>query len=279
MIKFHITILLLIVSAGALAQVKPNNFVEELNPTNDNFEVYSQKGGVNRRASLLNLKRYFVQTFTNVAYIPTPSGNSSNRMQFVVDPQGDVWYIDASGNALKLSAAPGVFTAGPLTGSGTSLLPVNVLSNSINDTYIQQGSIDSTEIQAAGIALENISRDGANTGQVIRWNGTAWVAAGLNNYDLVTTSQTVSASTNQVFIDTLTASVTLNLAPCNQANNGVKFEFVKMGPDNYSAIIEPSGVEAFVDGSPNKVLYSRGTTLTCTCRWTVSGGKWLYSIW
>ena len=41
----------------AAAQVRPDFFPEETTPTNSNFEVYSQKNGVNRRASLANLRK------------------------------------------------------------------------------------------------------------------------------------------------------------------------------------------------------------------------------
>ena len=50
--------------------VKPNEFEEELIPTDSNFEVYSQKGGINLRARLLNLKKYFSAVVVGlVAYI------------------------------------------------------------------------------------------------------------------------------------------------------------------------------------------------------------------
>ena len=41
--------------------VRPNTFTEETSPTSSNFEVYSQKNGLPRRASLANLKRFFDQ--------------------------------------------------------------------------------------------------------------------------------------------------------------------------------------------------------------------------
>lgn len=89
----------------ALAQVKPNNFAEEPNPNNLNFEVYSQKGGVNRRASLFNVKRYMAPVMVgNVAYVPTATGNVNNRMDFVRDPNGQTWYIDAFGNAVAFES-------------------------------------------------------------------------------------------------------------------------------------------------------------------------------
>jgi len=89
--------------------VKPHEFEEELIPTDSNFEVYSQKGGINLRARLLNLKKYFSAIVGGlVAYIPTPSGNASNRMEFITDPDGQVWYIDATGAAVKLGGGSGM---------------------------------------------------------------------------------------------------------------------------------------------------------------------------
>lgn len=146
-------------------------------------------------------------------------------------------------------------------------------SDRISINLTDDGPNNETEVQL------DLQQQGATTGEVLRWNGTQWTAAGINNYDLVTTSQTVSAALNQVFINTITANITLNLAPCNAANDGVKFEFVKMGTDNFSVIIDPSGVETFFDGGADKRLYSRATSITCTCRWSGSSGTWLYTMW
>jgi hypothetical protein len=86
--------------------IRPNDFPEELNPTDTNFEVYSQRGGINKRATLSNLKKWFLAVVRGaVAYVPTPSGNASNRGEFITDPNGAVWYIDSAGAAIKLSGA------------------------------------------------------------------------------------------------------------------------------------------------------------------------------
>jgi hypothetical protein len=122
----------------------------------------------------------------------------------------------------------------------------------------------------------DIAQQGATTGQVLRWNGSAWFPNGTNLYDVVTTSQTVSAQYNQVFVDTIAAPITLNLPPCNASNDGVRFEIVKSGPDVFAVNIDPSGSETFNDNATVKSLYNRGTTLICTCRWAASVGRWHY---
>ena len=122
----------------------------------------------------------------------------------------------------------------------------------------------------------DIAQQGATTGQVLRWSGTAWTPNGTNLYDIVTASQTVGAQYNQVWVDDIGASITLNLPACNAANNGVRIEIAKAGSDTFGVVIEPSGSEEFSDGQTSKTLYSTGSALDCTCRWTGSVGFWLF---
>jgi len=123
----------------------------------------------------------------------------------------------------------------------------------------------------------DIAQQGATTGQVLRWSGTAWVPNGTNLYDIVTTSQAVAVQYNQVWVNTLSASITLNLPACNAANDGVKIEIAKAGSDAYEVVIEPAGSEQFSDGSTSKSIFSQATGISCTCRWTGSAGVWLYT--
>lgn len=105
--RYIIACLLLLLSAGLFAQVKPNEFTEEHNPDNSNFETYSQKNGVNRRASLYNLKRYFTAAINvgAIDYVPEETGNSSEDYgEFVVDPNGDTWFIDMTGRSFIIYA-------------------------------------------------------------------------------------------------------------------------------------------------------------------------------
>ena len=176
-----------------------------------------------------------------------------------------------------LTPAPAASNYDTLRNNNITITPRRAINFYDSDRIRVQLTDDSanneTEVQM------DLKQQGATAGEVLRWNGTAWTAAGINNYDLVTSSQTVSAAINQVFVNTITANITLNLAPCSAANDGVKFEFVKMGTDTFSVIIDPSGVEQFFDGAADKRLYSRGTSISCTCRWNGSSGTWLYIMW
>jgi hypothetical protein len=81
--------------------VRPDQFTEELNPSDSNFEVYSQKGGQTRRAKLSRVG----PGIAAVQYVPAQSGNQANLNQVVVDPNSDVWFISGAGDAIKLSGA------------------------------------------------------------------------------------------------------------------------------------------------------------------------------
>lgn len=59
----------------------------------------------------------------------------------------------------------GAFVAGPLTGSGTSFFPLNILNNSITSAHIQSGTI----------LFSDWNQNSASIGQVPQWNGTTWV--------------------------------------------------------------------------------------------------------
>jgi hypothetical protein len=117
----------------------------------------------------------------------------------------------------------------------------------------------------------------ANSHTVLRWSGSEWIPNGTNLYDILTTSQTVAVQYNQVWVDDIGASITLNLPACNAANDGVRIEIAKAGADTYAVVIEPSGSEEFSDGNTSKTIFSQGTGISCTCRWTGSVGFWLYT--
>lgn len=103
--KAKILLLIFIFSSVlAFAQRRPDQFTEETSPTNANFEVYSQKNGQVRRASLLNLKKYFtpeVET-TAINYVPASTGNTTNLMEFVKTTGDSIYFIDAVGSSFLL---------------------------------------------------------------------------------------------------------------------------------------------------------------------------------
>lgn len=59
------------ITLSAQTTIKPNNFALEPNPNNNNFELYSQKNGINRRATLNSIRDYIIQ---GIQYVPGPVG-------------------------------------------------------------------------------------------------------------------------------------------------------------------------------------------------------------
>lgn len=73
-IDWVIGVLFSFMSLTVSGQVRPDQFPLESNPNNSNFEVYSQKGGVNKRASLLSIRNYVLQGLNSVAGPAGPPG-------------------------------------------------------------------------------------------------------------------------------------------------------------------------------------------------------------
>ena len=122
----------------------------------------------------------------------------------------------------------------------------------------------------------DLAQQSATTGQVLRWSGSAWTPNGLNLYDFTTTSGSMTTTNNEVWVGTLSASITLNLPACNSTNDRTHIDVRKVGADDYALVIEPAGSEEFSDGETSKTLYSANTGISCTCRWTGSAGVWLF---
>ena len=127
-----IAVLLLLCWLAGGAQVRPDQFTQETAPNNANFEVYSQKGGLNRRAALIDLKKYFtpdiMQAWQAFTFTDSLGVADSLRMQFLKDVNGRVFYVDQDGDALLLrdtaSALGRVYLLPTLADTSTVASPV-----------------------------------------------------------------------------------------------------------------------------------------------------------
>lgn len=128
-------------SASAQTIVKPEDFPEETSIDGNNFTP-TRVGGNNRKILFSTQKVYFTPDIvtTPVGYTPTATGNTLNLMQFVTDPAGDVWYIDAAGAAIKIPQSAGGDPAmgGDLTGTASN-------------AQIATGAVGSNELAATGV--------------------------------------------------------------------------------------------------------------------------------
>lgn len=91
-------------ASGQVNTIKPTAFTEETNPNNSNFEFYSQKADSTRRASFNNTKKNMVPDVNTAAisFVPAPTGNTLNKMQFVHTAGDSIYYIDGYGDAFLL---------------------------------------------------------------------------------------------------------------------------------------------------------------------------------
>ncbi len=181
---------------------------------------------------------------------------------------------DTSISAGKI-ARSGATTGQGLLWNGTAWAPANVGGGgggSVNTTARLSGD------GSIGSPLD-IAQQSATTGQVLTWSGTAWIPSHGSPYTYVTANSSITAAVNTVLIPTLSASITLGLPTCDAANDGKQFLFQKSGDDTaYGATIDPSGTQAFADGSLTKTIFSPGIELTCTCRFASGTGTWFYNF-
>lgn len=189
-------------------------------------------------------------------------------------------------DTLNFESSPTV-TAAATDGGGKTTVSMSIPAGGITALEISAGAvggsklaadgIDSTKVINGGLSVRDLGQHGANTYNVLRWNGTQWYPSAQNLYDVVTTSQTVAYKNNQVWVNTLSAGITLNLPACNLANDGVSFYIAKAGADNFAVDIEPAGSEVFNDGATTKTIFSQGTGIICTCRYRIGDSEWFFT--
>jgi hypothetical protein len=101
-LKFY---LILILSLGLIAgthiSAQPVVKLRNLEPApNGTYRIVPDANGI--AAWVVDATGELVVNLTPIVYVPTPSGNGSNLNQAVTDPNGDIWIIDSTGNAVKI---------------------------------------------------------------------------------------------------------------------------------------------------------------------------------
>jgi hypothetical protein len=162
----------------------------------------------------------------NTNWIVTNSGDTSNTNEIqTLSFSSDTLRI-SGGNFVTLPLANGVFTSGPLTGSGSSFFPVNMLNNSLDSQYLRVN----------GVALINIAREGATTGQVMKWNGTKWSPA-IDNSTIYKGGTGILFSNDTIYNSLPDRTVSLVAAGTGVSVSGIYPNFTITGnpPDNSNA--------------------------------------------
>ena len=169
--RYFTTILFLFAGLVAIGQVRPKDFPEKTSATGSDH-IYSQGDGSDKKILFSTAKRYFTPDVrpAAVGYVPNETGNTSNLMEFVKDTNGDIWFIDAGGDAFMLFDASG-------GGGGTddqSALEVPVLpsipgigASNVHDALAEhQGDIE---------ALSNMVDTVSLVSSIAAYTGTATV--------------------------------------------------------------------------------------------------------
>lgn len=161
------TILVMFSVVAMFGQTRPNTFTEETSPTNANFEVYSQKNGLPRRASLNNLKTFFDQylyTKTDSICISRQAGDTC--VYFVptdIDSIGmsnDTIILYGGGDAiadLPVSRLESVIEIGSSNITNGDIATVDIADGAVNSAKIADGSILTGDIFDGTIATADLA--------------------------------------------------------------------------------------------------------------------------
>lgn len=107
------------------------------------------------------------------------------------------------------------------------------------------------------------------------WTGATWEPSWGNPYVFVTSGAAITSDVNEVLIGTIGADAVFGLPTCNAALDGKRFKFVRNGTDAFSVTIDPSGAQAFYDGTAAKISYGK-LSIDCTCRFSGGTGVWFF---
>jgi len=148
-------------------QTRPNTFTEETDPDNSNFEVYSQKNGLPRRASMNNLKAFFDQyIYTSGDSICISRQAGDTCVYFVptdIDSLGvsnDTLVIYGGGDEiadLPFSSIEAVIEIGSSNITDGDIATADIADGAVNSDKIADGSITNGDILDGTIATDDLA--------------------------------------------------------------------------------------------------------------------------
>lgn len=158
------------------------------------------------------------QTFRNITGTSLFAASSHTHVPSAIIPplaqrvDGRVLVWNGDEEIVRTSSFTGTglvsFTHDPTTHQFTVDVPASH-SHAISDVTGLQGALDAKAASSHTHSLSNLTQDGATTGQVIKWNGTAWVPdTDASGAGAVTS---VTGTTNQITSSPTTGSVVLSL--------------------------------------------------------------------
>ena len=140
----------------------------------------------------------------------------TNKLNFVVEPNLSNYTNDAG----FLTANQTITLSGDVTGSGTTAITTSIAADAVG----------TTEIANAAVTMPKIAQSGATSGQVLKWNGSAWTpdtdnAGGISDGDKGDITVSGSGSTWTIDAGTIsTAKIAANAVGTTEiANSAVTY--------------------------------------------------------
>ncbi len=103
----------------------------------------------------------------------------------------------------------------PLTGDGSSTTPLTLLPESITSQFIQNGTIQTIDLSDGAVTAAKLNNMGANPGQILKWNGSAWAPA----TDEIGTLGSDNSAENEGKLTILAGTATSSVISSNTANS------------------------------------------------------------
>jgi hypothetical protein len=233
-----------------------------------------------------DLKKYIVPDVNNtpIGYVPTASGNTLNLNEFVIDSNGDNWFIDEFGDAVKLKEPTGVGSIIVRKNSGANvgtrprlnfIEGANITIDVVDDNPDDEIDITITATGAAG-GYDTIQEEGSSLTQrtILNFIGSSFTASddGANTRTNLTAAalldSIVDQGTNGWIVKTtnttsairelIAASNKISITNTTGVSGNPEFDVVEanININNLNGVlnITKGGTGRDTLGSPNQVL-------------------------
>ncbi len=163
-----------------------------------------------------------VLQFDGSQYVPValpsaPVTSVAGRTGVVTLSSSDITGLGNSAG-LNVGTATGTVAAGDDARFADQRTPTD---SSVTSAKILDGTITSADISAGAITFDKINQSAATTGQVIKWDGSAWVASSdISNLGTVTSVTAAGTLDNPITVGGTASNPTIDLAKATNSVNG-----------------------------------------------------------
>ena len=150
-----------------------------------------------------------------LGYVPV---NPATAVTSVAGRTGVVTLSSSDITGLSFGTTAGTFAQGNDSRLSDQRMPSN---DSVTTSKIVDGTITSSDLSNASIESNKLAQMGATTGQVMKWDGSAWVASSdTTNAGTVTSVSAAATTFNPITIGGTSAALTIDLAKATALVNG-----------------------------------------------------------